>query len=169
MNSSSYYNALKALLLLLLCTCFLVCCQKGSSGPSYVITYKGTLLTDSTISFSVNAPAGSSVIWDFGDGNANYGNWPAYGDYYYYHGGTYTVRAIVNNDSAHIATTKITIAYSVPKPTITVPDGSFLFHHFYSFTVYPHPPNDTTIYYPDTLLNLTNIDGYTVAIGTDTL
>ena len=142
----------------------LLSCSKTIKGPNYVITYTGSLKTDSTIIFSCNVPKGTQLLWNFDDKST----YPSYYDsaWVYRHGGTYTVSVQMMGDTVHVASKTISISWSQNAPSATPPQGNIRFHHYYELDgAFSLPIIERT----DTTIPINNIDAYTVSFNNENL
>ena len=86
-------------------------CKKSSNGVCYVIyhfTYTGSPCVNEAVTFRPALTGSCSFFWNFGDGTTSKTAIPVH---QYADTGTYKVSLVINNDTAHIVDSIITILY----------------------------------------------------------
>ena len=122
--------------------------------------WTGYRIVGDTLTFHSNASSVTTYSWDFGDGSTSGGATPGH---VYAAEGTYTVRLVLNGDSAYRASKTVKISTD---PVYTSSMGGVrLWHHYLVLGA----PFDSTIHYPDTSFAVNIIDPLTVSVLGDTL
>jgi hypothetical protein len=130
--------------------------------PAYDISYSGNLILGEPIRFQSSAPAGSSLLWKFGDGTVSTQFSPTYSYYSIAHVGNTivddTVVLIVDNDIYHP-----NIKYFQLKPCVNKVAGNF-FWQGGTFAIHGNCcPGLSDHSLPDTTFKVFPVDDYTVS------
>ena len=160
-----------ALIFMLLCGIF--SCNKNtnkSTTATYHITYTGSCYLGSTIVFSTNAPAGSSLLWKFSDSTTSTEISPAH---IFPSSGIYSVKLIINGDSINYLFKSLGIGLdSTQMPIIS---GTKTWSHSLHFQASPDTGSasgyliDTIYSKADTTFPVSWINGGNILILNDTL
>ncbi len=150
--------------------CLLYCCKKENKNSGsrnnidtlvYNFSYSGTPCINDTISFIANEPAGTTYLWNFGDGE----NASITAPYHQYvDSGSYKVTLTVNNDTSHIIS-KTIIIYNNPIYT-NLAASTKTWHHVH-LNVWSDGYIDSTV--NDTTLQVTYINAVAISFLGDTL
>ena len=146
------------------------CTKEKNSAISYKFSFLETGTGGLHVMFSSNAPAGSTFLWNFGDGTTSTESAPIH-DYSF--AGYYPVVMIINNDRAHADSQEVVIKPIVPPPpppppSFLPPAGTFSFHHF-DIVYFCDGRQDTVQDYGYVSLSITNIDSVTLSVYSDVL
>ena len=126
-------------------------------------TYSGTPAAGYTVSFTSNAPAGNSFLWDFGDGTTSTDAAPAH---IFSANNSFDVSLTLNNDPDHII--KKTINIYANGIYLSLIAGTKTWHHIYT-DASPYPPYHTSHTLADVNKTITYIAPSVIAIDGDTL
>lgn len=132
-------------------------------GPAFDFTFSGVPAAGNALSFTSTAPAGSALLWSFGDGGASTDATPTHT---FSSNSSFAVSLLLNGDSAHIITKTINIFADAIY--LSLIPGTKTWHHVYT-DAYPWPPYHTPHIMADTPMTITFIAPGVVAIGADTL
>lgn len=138
------------------------CRKTAKTTSAYDFSWSGSAYPGNILNFTTTAPAGSTLLWNFGDSSTATGATPVHS---FAHPGTFAATLTVNGDLAHIIQKNIIIG--VDAAQVSGLTGARTWSHTFTTSRNNYP--DTTLHYADTTFALSLITPISILVGTDTL